>query len=516
MTTSVRDHVRAAWWLPVFAVVATAALFLVVKDSLTDDAYITLAYAKNLAVHGEWGLIAGEHANSATSPLNILLLALATLLTRIFGDPHPVIALGLVTVAAGAVIGWAWMRLVAALRLPSFAGVLGILVVLLNPFVLSAVGLEVLLIPAALILLTLFAVEGRPVWFGAIAGLAVMIRLDLVVFVLILAFSAAAIRRKLVKAVLSAVAVAGPWYLFSWIAFGSAVPDTLVIKQLQGGLFGEWSFFTGPVMYFTGRKIVTAVAFAPALAGLFVLVSWFMVRFAVRWEKVEGGREGHKEIVKIGPLAALGAGGVVYYGVYTLMGVGPYHWYFVAPIVSLSMSGVAILAFWLARSREQERLESRPPALALGLVGLALLGNIAVVAKPGVPWESPLIFGNWASAPDYARVGKALGERLGGATVSSPGEIGTLAYYCDCKIVDEFSDRGRVVDKVEKRIAEANPITSFALRVNYFFFDRSIKPEPIQYELRYASGPAVGPDSWTVHSAAKGVGHFSLVPAGRP
>lgn len=69
---------------------------------------------------------------------------------------------------------------------------------------------------------------------------------------------------------------------------------------------------------------------------------------------------------------------------------------------------------------------------------------------------------------------------------------------------------------MEKRIAEANPIMSFALRVNYFFFDRSIKPEPIQYELKYASGPATGPDSWTVHSAAKGVGHFSLVPAPRP
>src|SRR5690348_3447105 len=62
-------------WLLVFGAVLAAALFLVVRGSLTDDGYITLAYAKNLAVHGEWGIIPGSPANSATSPLNVLLLA---------------------------------------------------------------------------------------------------------------------------------------------------------------------------------------------------------------------------------------------------------------------------------------------------------------------------------------------------------------------------------------------------------------------------------------------------------
>jgi hypothetical protein len=30
----------------------------------------------------------------------------------------------------------------------------------------------------------------------------------------------------------------------------------------------------------------------------------------------------------------------------------------------------------------------------------------------------------------------------GGRAVGSPGEIGALAFYCDCRIVDLFSDRG--------------------------------------------------------------------------
>lgn len=85
-------------------VVASAAAgllaFLLTRTSLTDDAYITLTYARNLAVHGEWGIIPDAAANSATSPLNVLLLALATLLTRLVGDAQPILALGVVTVAA--------------------------------------------------------------------------------------------------------------------------------------------------------------------------------------------------------------------------------------------------------------------------------------------------------------------------------------------------------------------------------------------------------------------------------
>src|SRR5881398_3455090 len=92
-------------WLPLVAALLGVAAFLLVRSSLTDDAYITLSYAKNLAVHGEWGMIPGQPANSATSPLNVLLLGALTLVTRIAGAPHPVVALGVLTVAASAALG---------------------------------------------------------------------------------------------------------------------------------------------------------------------------------------------------------------------------------------------------------------------------------------------------------------------------------------------------------------------------------------------------------------------------
>ncbi|WP_410674322.1 hypothetical protein [Amycolatopsis sp. cmx-4-68] len=482
--------------LPVFGAVLGAAVFLLVRGSLTDDGYITLAYAKNLAVHGEWGLVPGSPANSATSPLNVLLLGALTLVTRVASGPHPVVALGVLTVLCGGALGWAWHRVGRVLALPPAAGVLGVALVLLNPFVLSAIGLEVLLIPAVLLVLTVFALEGRPVAFGVAGGLAVLTRLDLVVFVAVIAVGAPAIRRRLLPAAGCAVLTAAPWFAVSWLVFGSFVPDTLVIKQTQAGLFAPWTYRTGPVMYYAGWPVTVLVSFLPALLGVAALAAWAVERFA-------GRRPG---LPVLGPVAALGAGGILYYVAYSFLGVGPFHWYYVAPATSASAFAVAAAGAWYARTQRR----TGPPVLALGVVGALVVSGAAVDAAQGVPWRSPVIFGNWASAGDYARVGGQLGPRLAGASVASPGEIGTLAYFCECAILDEFSDRGQAVALIDRRIATANPAMSLALRVNYHWLDRSVTAREPDYRLQYAPGPASGPDTWTVSSAAKGTGHFTL------
>ncbi|SFW83649.1 hypothetical protein SAMN04489730_5684 [Amycolatopsis australiensis] len=489
-----------SWWLPAFGAVLGAAVFLLVRDSLTDDGYISLAYAKNLAVHGEWGLVPGSPANSATSPLNVLLLGALTFVTRVAGGPHPVVALGVLTVFCGGVLGWAWQRFGRVLTLPPAAGVLGVALVLLNPFVLSAVGLEVLLIPAVLLVLTVFALEGRPRLFGVAAGLAVLTRLDLVVFVVVIALSTPAIRRRPWPAAGWAVLTTAPWFAVSWVAFGSFVPDTLVIKQLQAGVFAPWSFSTGPLMYYLGWPVTVLVSFLPALLGVIALAGWAAARFGARWP----------DFPALGPPAALGAGGILHYLAYSFLGVGPFHWYYVAPVTAAGTFGVAAFGVWYAQARQRRALRPGPPVLALGLTGAVLLSGAAVDVAQGVPWPSPVVFGNWASARDYASVGTQLGARLGGASVAGPGEIGTLAYFCDCVILDEFSDRGQAVGLVEKRIATAGPLMRLALRINYHWLDRSIPPRRADYRLVYGTGPATGPDSWQVQSAAKGVGHFTL------
>src|SRR5687768_15148900 len=64
------------WWALPGALVALA-IFLVARDGLVDDAYITLSYARNVAEHLHWGMIPAEESNTATSPLNVLMLAAA-------------------------------------------------------------------------------------------------------------------------------------------------------------------------------------------------------------------------------------------------------------------------------------------------------------------------------------------------------------------------------------------------------------------------------------------------------
>lgn len=451
----------------------SALVFLLAKDSLTDDAFITLAYAKNLALHGEWALIPGHPANTATSPLNVALLGFVSFLTRVSGSVHPVLALGIVTVLAGATMGWAWARM----RMPA-AGALGVLVVLLNPLLLSALGLEVVLIATVLILLVSFA--RQPVAFGLISGLTLLTRLDLVVFVVLIGLSSPAVRRHALRALGLLVLVILPWHLFSWFYFGSAVPDTLVIKQLQPP-FGKNFFETGIDQMWFGNEL-TILTFAPAELGVLALVVTLCLR-------------------RFGPIEALGISGIAYFAVYSFLGVPAYHWYYVPPIVALSMCGAGIAG----------TLPVPAKAGVLGLVGALIVAYIpAGFTGRGVPWSSPPFFGNWASARDYARVGLELKDRVGGAATGAPGEIGTLAYFCECTLVDGFSDRGLLGPQIRARMDRASAFGRWLLNLNYKHFDWSLRPIPLVYQMGYEPGP--GAAEWTVSSAAKGVGHFTLVP----
>ncbi|MDP9362824.1 MAG: hypothetical protein M3Q10_01115, partial [Chloroflexota bacterium] len=300
------------------AALLAAGLFWLVRGALIDDAYITLSYARNLATRLHWGLIATEPANAATSPLNVLLLGGATALLRLGGGIYPVAGLGIVFVGSAVAMAWAWGKVAAALRLPLLAPALGLALVLLNPLVLSSTGLEVLLIPTVLVGMLAAATRGHALAFGVLAGLAVLTRLDLVLFVVPLALAGAGVRRRLPVAVGAAAAVSLPWFAWSWWYFGSAIPDTFAIKTVQRS-FGPWTFGNGPLDLYARHPLATAVAFAPAVLGIVALVAWATAAVLRR------------RIVRpdLLPAVVLGAAGVGYYAVYARLGVPPYQWYYV-------------------------------------------------------------------------------------------------------------------------------------------------------------------------------------------
>lgn len=481
-----------------------ALIWWAARAGLIDDAYITLAYAKNFAVDLHWGLTPQQVSNTATSPGNVLLLAAATALLRVFGGVHPVVGLGVVCVLCGVVFGWAWARIVRATGIHWLFAALGAALVLLNPFVLSAIGLEVLPIAAVLALLLAAASERRPVAFGAFAGLAVLIRLDLVVLVVLLALAAPGIRNRLHLAVPAALVIGLPWYAWAWFYFGSAVPDTFVIKTLQQS-FGGITFADGPLAMFRDLPVLVAVAFAPPLFGALLAVG---AAVAAPWRpaRLRGAL----------PAVALGLGGIAYYGVYSTLHVPPYHWYYVPPIVSATIAG-AVLAGRLATrgaGHEATGFDRRVAVPAGAGLFAATAAALVLAVGHGVPWATTQVFGNWATAPDYARVGTEIGQRVGDAVVRNPGEIGTLAYFCDCAMVNDFTDRGVIVPLVQQRIADSGRITNLLLRANYYNLDRTRTPLPADYELRYDPGPGSGPDVWQVSAPGRGVGHLTLVPVG--
>ena len=504
-TTTPSGRLAGAWLVAVGAL--AVAVYWLIKDSLIDDSYITLAYARNLAVHFHWGLIPQETANSATSPLNVVLLAVVMAALRISGGVHEGLAVGVLFVACMLVVAWAWLRIGRALRLPSWVPVFGALLVLVNPFMLSATGLEVHLIAAAVLLLVLMAVEGRPVWFGVMGGLSVVVRADLIILVVCIALGSAAIRTQLGRAALTTIAVGAPWYLFSWIQFGSAVADTLVVKMHDHSFDGH-TFTEGPLFYLRLNDIHvnhlhdsaflgTVAAFASAAAGLLALLVWFVLRLTRR-----GGAE------RLAPVAAAAVGGCVYYGAYSLLGVPPYHWYFVAPILAPSI--FLLVALGALAQRTRRALITIP---AFTVAAATVLAAAFVDVRQGVPWSTPVIFGNWATRADYERVGIELARRVGDASVAAPPEIGTTAYYCNCALLDKFSDRGSIIPLIDGQIQQSGPIAKALLKVNYLWLNREQEPRSRQYEILWEWGPGSGPDVWETWSPGRGTAHLTLLPA---
>ena len=144
---------------------------------------------------------------------------------------------------------------------------------------------------------------------------------------------------------------------------------------------------------------------------------------------------------------------------------------------------------------------------------LLIVGAMVSFRGLGVPWARPVIFGNWAIPEQYMAAGDEIGELVGDATVKSPPEIGTVAYACDCSVVDVFSDPGRTLPLIEKRIREAGPVMRFLLEANFARLDRSQRPRPAQYRLAWSrDGFPPGLPNWYMNSPWTGEAFMYLQP----
>lgn len=481
--TEERTADRADLWWAVPGALVAAALFFVAHRGLVDDAYITLTYARNVAEHLHWGMIPAEESNTATSPLNVIMLAIATWATGVTGHMQPVLGLGIVTVAlTAAMTVWA-AQIARRLDVSTVWSLAVLAVVLANPFVNSALGLEVIPLAAFITGMTAQAVAGRRIAFGVFAGLLVLTRPDLGIVVAVTYLATPAMRRRFWVAPLAALAVALPWWVFSWYHFGSAIPTTLVIKTLQKS-FGEATFGNGLwKMWQAGTTLPILLAVVPAAIGL-VTVVWLLISGVRRRLPDEHW-----------PLVALGIGGLAEFGAYCALGVPPYHWYYVSSTVALGITGVFGLAL-LARGRSTVRVGA--PILVAAVLAV---GAVVSFSGLGLPWKHPVIFGNWALPQEYVAIGTEVGTLVGDATVKAPPEIGTVAFACDCNVVDVFSDPGITLPSIEKRIDEAGPFVKWLLELNFARLDRTQQPRTPEYRLAWSrDGFPPGLPAWHTDS----------------
>jgi len=440
-----------------------------------------MAYARNVGLHLHWGLIADATSNTATSPLNVLALGAITAVVR-----NAQVAVGVLFVVS-AVLTALWLQALGEQLAPSRAlPIIGVGLLLVNPLLLSTVGLEPYLTAALFAGLLRYGAAGRGVAFGVVAGLTVLARPDCVVVVIVVAL---VLRPGVARAIGAALVVTLPWYVFSWLVLGSALPDTLIIKT--GESWSTYDFWNGVLLYLDVYPAPTRLAFLPVVVGVAVLAGLLVLRLSRAWAPWQRAA------------AAAGLGGVAHYGVYGLLHTAPFHWYYAPLIVGTTLCAAIAAA----------RPSGGFATLRVAAVALLALACIVVDLQHGLPWQRAPISTNWATAAEYQQMGQDLHRIVGTSAVQSPGEIGTLAYYCDCAIVDAFSDRGRITDAIVDRERESDALAALLLRLNYAHLDLSEQPRPVAYHLRYEARLAPsGPDQWPSDNWVDGAGRIVLVP----
>ena len=391
----------------------------------------------------------------------------------------------------------------------------GLPMLVLNPLLASSLGLETMLTVTTTVWLLERSAAGDRRGFGWLAGVAAVLRPDLAVVVVVcwLGHSELRIRNdtgdgvalrltthlgQLWEIVWRAAVVGLPWYIFSWIYFGSAIPDTLVIKQTQS--WGSYSHGLTTRLHHLFPAAVDATLVFAAIGLVVMVTTPFLMRVYPRTARR----------VAIGGLP-----GVAYYAAYVALNVPPYFWYYGVPVAALTL-----VAAWGVAAYSQTFDSSASKAFARVVccaMAVAILSPTLVSWGTSLASNSPLrqapIMENWALASQYKKIGLSLARHIpAGTTIRSGGEFGTLLYYCDCSLLDRFDNRALIMPEL-RTARRGSPL----MALNYTFLDPADYP-PIREKLHLVHLPlhSQRPDVWNTWSPTQGPGHYVLLPGPRP
>jgi hypothetical protein len=431
------------------AAIAVLAGFLVwylhlFKHALIDDAFITLTYVKTLTGAGTWGFFPGHLANTATSPLNVILLSLTSwTVGSISASPVWLGAACFLTIAVALdrtslrLFGHRWFGWLAAAAF------------IFNPWLVSTLGLESILLCSLLVVCISLAAAERWNWLAFCLGLLAITRGDGLLFTLVflLYIPRSQIRVRLVATFL---ATAAPWYVFSWIYLGSFLPDSLIVRVTQTSWNGV-AFLGGLQVYLERYPVATLVSFAClALAPT----------LAVRQVR-------ESRLIRLVWALALS-----HFLAYSLLHVPPYHWYYAPECAAAILFGMLTLGT-VSRSNLSRKRRYVSVTAAVLVMAVPAAGMSWILARDNLNVQQMPIHTNLATEAQYREIAMDLGKSVDGKAVLVKGEIGTLAYYCDCLLLDPFSDR-RWLAAGLKQAAVAGGISAEIYRINFLF----LRPDP--------------------------------------
>jgi hypothetical protein len=411
---------RIEWIGLALALLLAMGLMWPVRGYLTDDTFIHLQYARNLATGHGFVFNPGEHVYGSTSPLWVALLADAMMLhvDGIFAA-H---LLGLVATLASVVLFLHLMR--HSLRIPELRA-LATLTWASHAWMIrwSLSGMETPLAVALVLAGFVSFTDGRtwgsrPVRTGAFWALAALTRPEAVfllllwgVFLVIDTDSREGVRR-LIAGALPPVLIYGGWLLFSRLYFGTFWPNTLSAKTVTGGL---------PALFDSFRRQVEIVgATDAALAGALVAALFF-----------GGARLWPKRIraQRLLPWVWVGALPLLY----GMRGVPVLSRYLVPMMPVLAwLSWRAVERWWAG---EEPTPELRPGAILLGvgLAALALTQNLVLYEAAVVPQVRSFTSGIRQSLVPW---GQWFHDHTPpGVTIAAP-DIGAIGYYSQRRVLD--------------------------------------------------------------------------------
>lgn len=387
-----------------------AALAAVVGRALRrvalDDPYVTYRYADNILA----GL--GPVYNPGEPVLSTTAFGYALVLAAFKAISGPSLALPELSNALSAfglgALAIALYLLAARHGRPAAGLAAGALVVL-SPLLLSSFGLETCLFLGAIGWTALAFDARRPVLAAFLGALATALRADgALAFGVFWLCASAASGAPLRRAALAYVAIVVPYETALTLHFGSPIPTTLRAKVAQATIAG-WSDYLGGLRDLAAERLaVSRLYWTAAPLGLLGLAV-----ATVRWWAL-----------------SLMLWGVLQAGVYQLLGVASYSWYY-APLVPAAALLVALgadeSARWLVRRVHGAGLA----ASALALVLLLPLGIAQIRAVRNL----------YASVPEpralaYERAGEWLDAHAAPADRVAVMEVGIMGYYARRPMVD--------------------------------------------------------------------------------